>query len=74
MLPPQPSARAVRTGVLQNVLGVLVIADVGAVQRFHHLAVNPTRDNALLEPQLLALLGRAPIGAICPRCWPNWAR
>ncbi len=48
MLPPQPSARAGADGVLQDVLGVLVVADVGAVQRFDHFAVDAAWDHALL--------------------------
>ena len=33
-------------GVLQDMLRVLVVADVGAVQRFHHFAVDAARDDA----------------------------
>ena len=59
MLPPQPSARAVRMAWLQDVLGILVVADVGAVQGFDHFAVDAARDHAQLAPEFLALFGGA---------------
>ena len=46
-------------GCAQDVLGVLVVAHVGAVQDLDHLAVDAARRDAQLAPDLLALLGRA---------------
>jgi hypothetical protein len=44
---------------LQQVLGVLVVTDVRAVQQVHDLAVNVARGDALLFPNLAPLFGSA---------------
>ena len=61
-------------GVVQDVLRVLVVADMGAVQRFDHFAVDAARHDALsLATAPGASSGARLIGTISPRCWPNWA-
>ena len=59
MLPPQPSARAVRMACSRMCCRVLVVADVGAVQGFDHFAVDAAWDDASVLPQLLAFRGGA---------------
>jgi hypothetical protein len=37
-------------GMVEQVAQILVVADVGAVQRLNHLPINATRNYALLFP------------------------
>ena len=47
-------------GVIQNVGRVLVVADVRAMQGFHHFAIHAARPDVLLAPDLLSFLRRVP--------------
>ena len=48
--------------MLQDVLGVLVIADMRAMQCLDHFPIHAARNDAAVAPQLLPLRRRAPDG------------
>ena len=52
-------------GLVQDVLGVLVVAHVGAVEHFDHLAIDTAGGKVQFLPQLVALLrGTAQVGKL----------